>query len=88
MTTELVAAARPPLIRRLRDEKLPPPAERRRLRDAAGATQQDVAEELGVSDAVVSCWERGICKPSKRNRDRYLALLQGFRDLADDLSQK
>lgn len=66
------------VIARIRAFQLPPPAERRRLRQAAGATLEDVAEAVGVSDATASCWERGIYFPSRRYRQRYLDLLGDF----------
>jgi len=37
---------------------LPPPAERRRIREAAGWTQQEVADELCVSRHTVAKFER------------------------------
>ncbi|MET0416622.1 MAG: helix-turn-helix transcriptional regulator [Actinoplanes sp.] len=66
------------VIARLRATRLPPAAERRRLRLAAGATLQDVAEALKVSIPTVSCWERDIYMPSPRFRVHYLALLAEF----------
>lgn len=66
------------VIARLRATRLPPASERRRLRLAAGATLQDVAEALRVSVPTVSCWERDIYVPSPRFRVQYLALLEAF----------
>jgi DNA-binding transcriptional regulator YiaG len=85
MTIHATEARKTPLIDRLREEeRLPPPAERRRLRDAVEVTQQDIADELNVSDAAVSCWERGICTPGPRHYAAYLHLLRGFAALERD----
>ena len=49
------------LMRELRgdyDAPLPPPSERRRIRDAVGWTQSEVADELHVSRHTVSKFER------------------------------
>jgi DNA-binding transcriptional regulator YiaG len=49
------------LMRELRgeyDAPLPPPAERRRIREAAGWTQQHVADELHLSRHTVAKFER------------------------------
>jgi ribosome-binding protein aMBF1 (putative translation factor) len=40
------------------DPPLPDPAERRRIREAAGLTQRDVAAELGVHQSLISYWEK------------------------------
>ena len=48
------------LLERLRAKRaLPPAAERRRIRDQAGASLRDVAREIGVSATSVIRWERG-----------------------------
>jgi DNA-binding transcriptional regulator YiaG len=70
------------LIDRLRASRLPPPHERRALRRAAGAKLRDVSAELKVSDAAVSCWERGLYEPGPRHAAAYLRLLEGFATLA------
>ena len=61
-----IAAAHDPL-------DLPPPKVRRELRRLAGATQEDVAAQFGVSDGAVSYWER--YGPGRRHKRRYLLLL-------------
>jgi DNA-binding XRE family transcriptional regulator len=66
------------VIARIRALQLPPPPERRRLRIAAGATLEDVAEAMGVSGVTASYWERGICMPRRRYRQKYLDLLEDF----------
>jgi transcriptional regulator with XRE-family HTH domain len=48
------------LLERLRAKRtLPPGDERRRIREAAGASLRDVAAELGISATSVIRWERG-----------------------------
>lgn len=76
------------VIARIRAFQLPPPIERRRLRRAAGATLEDVAEAVGVSDATASCWERGIYMPSRRYRRKYLDLLEDFATIALEREKK
>lgn len=82
MTVLPLRSETPALIDRLRATRLPPPAVRRALRRDAGAKLRDVALELRVSDASVSCWERGIYEPGPRHAGAYLRLLQGFAALA------
>jgi transcriptional regulator with XRE-family HTH domain len=48
------------LLERLRAKRsLPPGDERRRIREAAGASLRDVAREIGTSTTSVIRWERG-----------------------------
>ncbi|WEV23755.1 helix-turn-helix transcriptional regulator [Streptomyces sp. 71268] len=55
---------------------LPPPAERARLRRAAGLSQEQVARALGLKRAVtVSDWERGTSEPRPPRRTAYRQLL-------------
>ncbi|MGX9883554.1 helix-turn-helix domain-containing protein [Streptomyces sp. NPDC002276] len=60
---------------------LPPPKERRRLREAASLTQAQLAERVGVSRATVRAWETGSTTPRGRKREAYAKLLN---DLAED----
>ncbi|MET7655935.1 helix-turn-helix transcriptional regulator, partial [Streptomyces sp. NPDC005486] len=48
---------------------LPPPAERRRLRQAHGLTLDEVAAALQVRRATVSGWEAGKTEPRPPERD-------------------
>ncbi|QKW55049.1 helix-turn-helix transcriptional regulator (plasmid) [Streptomyces buecherae] len=58
---------------------LPPPAERARLRRAAGLSQEQVARALGLKRAVtVSDWERGTSEPRPPRRTAYARLLAGL----------
>ena len=69
------------LISQLLEESLPPPPERRRLRRAVQARLRHVAANLGVSEAAVSYWERGICEPGPRHRLAYRQVLDDFAQL-------
>ncbi|MFJ3638898.1 helix-turn-helix domain-containing protein [Streptomyces sp. NPDC090108] len=54
---------------------LPPPKERRRLRDAASLTRAQVAAHVGVSRATVRAWERGRTAPSGPRAAAYARLI-------------
>ncbi|CAL9519656.1 hypothetical protein SUDANB120_03819 [Streptomyces sp. enrichment culture] len=54
---------------------LPSPEDRRRLREAADLTCEQVAERLGVSGAAVRSWEAGRTHPRGRKRAAYVRLL-------------
>lgn len=59
--------------------ELPPPPVRRALRKAAGASQADVSEVVGVTRQSVSLWEAGTRTPRGPNLDAYLEVLQAFK---------
>ncbi|MEV0737185.1 helix-turn-helix domain-containing protein [Streptomyces sp. NPDC050549] len=59
---------------------LPPPKERRRLREAVSLTQAQLATRVGVSRATVRAWETGRTTPRGRKREAYAKLLN---DLAE-----
>ncbi|MGV9340911.1 helix-turn-helix domain-containing protein [Streptomyces sp. NPDC003688] len=61
---------------------LPPPDERRRLRESRALTQAQVARRLGVSRATVRAWERGRSTPSGPRHEAYARLLADLADLA------
>ncbi|MUT90487.1 telomere-associated protein Tap [Streptomyces sp. Z38] len=60
---------------------LPPPAERKRLRQAHGFTLDEVAEALQVRRATVSAWESGKTEPRPPERDAYARLLSKLLEL-------
>ncbi|MEV7871378.1 helix-turn-helix transcriptional regulator [Streptomyces sp. NPDC088124] len=55
---------------------LPPPAERRRLRQAHALTLDEVAAALDVRRATVGGWESGRTEPRPPEREAYARLLQ------------
>lgn len=60
---------------------LPPPAERKRLRQAHGLTLDEVAEALEVRRATVSGWESGKTEPRPPERDGYARMLKQLAEL-------
>ncbi|WP_405448981.1 helix-turn-helix domain-containing protein [Streptomyces erythrochromogenes] len=59
-------------------EDLPTPHERRRLREAAELTLDEVAEAMGVTAATVRHWESGRTNPRGRKHDAYARFLDGL----------
>lgn len=64
-------------------QELPPPSTRRHLRLAAGLSQQDIADALGVTHVTVGRWETGERTPGDNLLRGYLALLH---ELATELA--
>ncbi|MFE4526831.1 telomere-associated protein Tap [Streptomyces anulatus] len=60
---------------------LPPPAERKRLRQAHGLTLEEVATALDVRRATVGAWESGKTEPRPPQREPYARLLQQLAQL-------
>ncbi|WP_435059730.1 helix-turn-helix domain-containing protein [Streptomyces sp. bgisy060] len=58
------------------DDVLPPPRVRAQLRLAAGLTQKDIAEAVGVKRVAVARWESGQTHPRRPHREVYIHLLQ------------
>src|SRR6478609_910024 len=54
---------------------LPPPAERRRLRQAHALTLDEVAAALDVRRATIGGWESGKAEPRPPQREAYARLL-------------
>jgi DNA-binding transcriptional regulator YiaG len=71
---DLVATVR---IRR----RLPEPRIRRLVREAAGISQSELAETLGVSTATVCRWESGKRRPRGAALESYVRLLDELRSL-------
>ncbi|MFD6415129.1 helix-turn-helix domain-containing protein [Streptomyces sp. NPDC060194] len=57
---------------------LPLPDDRRRLRESAGVTREDLAAALGVGLRTVRSWESGRSTPRGRVREAYAHLLGGW----------
>lgn len=64
------------LVRAQAASRLPTPSRRRSIREAAGATQAELATALGVSKQALERWERGEAKPRGRHAAAYAALLE------------
>ncbi|MGW9440139.1 telomere-associated protein Tap [Streptomyces sp. NPDC055607] len=60
---------------------LPPPEERKRLRQAHALTVDEVASALKVRRATVTSWEAGRTEPRPPERDAYARLLDGLAKL-------
>ncbi|MEV0177908.1 helix-turn-helix domain-containing protein [Streptomyces sp. NPDC050625] len=66
------------------ESPLPPPKERRRLRESRSLTQVQVAERIGVSRATVRAWETGRTTPKAERLEAYAQLLASLAaDTAD-----
>ncbi|KUO07305.1 telomere-associated protein Tap [Streptomyces sp. DSM 15324] len=61
-------------------DALPAPAERKRLREAAGLSQDQVAKALDVRRETVTGWEAGRTDPRPPARAAYIRLLDGLAD--------
>ncbi|MFE4778292.1 telomere-associated protein Tap [Streptomyces sp. NPDC056713] len=57
---------------------LPAPAERVRLREAAGLTEAALAQALGVRVPSIQAWEAGRAEPKGERLDAYRRLLEGL----------
>ncbi|MFD9523733.1 helix-turn-helix domain-containing protein [Streptomyces sp. NPDC059979] len=66
-------------------EGLPAPNERRRLREAAELTHDEVAAAVGVTANTVRSWESGRTAPRGRKREAYTKFLAGLPALPDAL---
>ncbi|MBT2426329.1 helix-turn-helix domain-containing protein [Streptomyces sp. ISL-112] len=60
------------------EPQLPPPAERARLREAAGITQARLATALKTTTQSVKNWENGRSEPKPPRLDAYQRLLNGW----------
>ncbi|SDT83490.1 Helix-turn-helix domain-containing protein [Streptomyces sp. TLI_053] len=60
---------------------LPEPAERERLRKAAGLTQVEVAAALFTRRETFAKWESGTAQPRAPKRGAYAHLLAGLADI-------
>ncbi|WP_434098010.1 telomere-associated protein Tap [Streptomyces sparsogenes] len=59
-------------------DPLPPPAERKRLREAAGLSQEQIATALQTRRESVGNWETGRAEPRPPKRAAYARLLEGL----------
>ncbi|MGW0754436.1 helix-turn-helix domain-containing protein [Streptomyces sp. NPDC002587] len=63
---------------------LPAPKERRRLREAADLTHEQVAAAVGVTVTTVRSWEAGRTDPRGRKREAYATFLTGLAEPSQD----
>jgi DNA-binding transcriptional regulator YiaG len=66
------------LLEQVPTDDLPPPAERKRLREAAGLSQTQIATALGTRREAVGNWESGRTDPRPPQRAAYTRLLEGL----------
>lgn len=71
-SSNLDAAA---LAEQVRAARLPDPAERKRIRNAAGVSLREAAAVVPTSPDVLRRWEAGTVTPRRVNAVRYAALL-------------
>ncbi|MFC7794156.1 telomere-associated protein Tap [Streptomyces cinereoruber] len=64
------------LLEQVAQDDLPNPAERRRLREASGLSQAQIAQALGTRREAVSGWEAGRSEPRPPQRAAYARLLE------------
>lgn len=62
--------------------RLPPAPVAKAIRAAAGVSQQQVADELGVDRVTVARWEGGQRRPRGALLSRYVDLLDALREAA------
>ncbi|WP_327310105.1 helix-turn-helix transcriptional regulator (plasmid) [Streptomyces sp. NBC_01298] len=66
------------LLEQVAQDELPAPAERRRLREAAGLSQEQIAKVLQARREAVGNWETGRTEPRPPKRAAYARLLEGL----------
>ncbi|MFF4227464.1 telomere-associated protein Tap [Streptomyces abikoensis] len=66
------------LLEQVSQDPLPPPAERKRLREAAGLGQAQIAKALDARRETVAGWESGKTEPRPPKRAAYARLLDGL----------
>jgi DNA-binding transcriptional regulator YiaG len=64
---------------------LPAPTEARRVREAAGLTQQQIGDVIGVDRATVCRWESGVRSPRGPAARLYLTVLKRAAQEAEQL---
>ncbi|MFD3759697.1 helix-turn-helix transcriptional regulator [Streptomyces sp. NPDC058622] len=69
------------------DDVLPPPRVRAQLRLAAGLTQKDIADAVGVKRVAVARWELGETNPRRPHREIYIHLLKRLAERFPEAAQ-
>ncbi|MEV3988267.1 helix-turn-helix domain-containing protein [Streptomyces sp. NPDC049837] len=75
---EQLFAAVDALLEQAAQDPLPEPDERKRLREAAGLSQDQIAKALSVRRETVTGWETGRTEPRAPKRAAYARLLSGL----------
>ncbi|MFJ4781477.1 telomere-associated protein Tap [Streptomyces sp. NPDC088762] len=78
---EVLFAAVDALLEEVAQDPLPHPDERKRLREAAGLSQDQIAKALAVRRETVTSWETGRTSPRPPKRAAYARLLEGLTSL-------
>ena len=60
-------------------QRLPAPARAKAIREAAGVSQERLAEELGVHRVTLARWELGERRPRGHSKIAYAELLEQLR---------
>ena len=76
--TALFAAVDALLEEAAAQDGLPHPDERKRLREAAGLSQEQIAKALSVRRETITSWETGRTAPRPPKRAAYARLLEGL----------
>ncbi|MFF2521443.1 telomere-associated protein Tap [Streptomyces liangshanensis] len=66
------------LLEQVAQDDLPVPGERKRLREASGLSQAQIAAALGARREAVGSWEAGRTEPRPPKRAAYARLLEGL----------
>lgn len=66
---------------RLRVRELPAPSECREIREAAGLSQQEMADAISVTKATISHWESGLRNPRGALRARYAEAIRTLQEV-------
>ncbi|MCK1822825.1 helix-turn-helix domain-containing protein, partial [Streptomyces sp. XM83C] len=66
------------LLEEAAQDDLPPPEERKRLREAAGLSQEQIAKALKSRRETIGNWESGVTEPRPPKRAAYARLLEGL----------
>ncbi|WP_327180318.1 helix-turn-helix domain-containing protein (plasmid) [Streptomyces sp. NBC_01335] len=77
-TEEQLFSAVDALLEQVAQDDLPDPAERKRLREAAGLSQAQIATALNARREAVGNWETGRTEPRPPKRAAYARLLEGL----------
>ncbi|MFF8910967.1 telomere-associated protein Tap [Streptomyces olivaceoviridis] len=66
------------LLEEVAQDDLPSPEERKRLREAAGLSQEQIAKALKSRRETIGNWESGVTEPRPPKRAAYARLLEGL----------